>query len=153
MVNQIYLLFVVYAGYLIFQLWSHANLYDDKHSDKFQSQLYGSDVIGPRMQMRRLRKRAHLHLRSKEHSSSVTEVTNGELPDPASVEAGEVRSQDIAEEEEEVEKPSMSVPMTIGLLITVAVVSFIMKGSINLTFLTMRYVALFASLLQSQRSG
>ena len=60
---------------------------------------------------------------------------------------------ELDEEEEEVEKPSMSVPMTIGLLITVAVVSFIMKGNINLTFLTMRYVALFASLLQSQRSG
>ena len=54
----------------------------------------------------------------------MTEGANGVLPDPSVAETGEVRSHStVEEEEEEVERPTMSVPMTIGLLLTVAVVS------------------------------
>lgn len=35
---------LVYASYLVFQLWSHASLYDDKHEDNFKSTPHTANV-------------------------------------------------------------------------------------------------------------
>jgi Ca2+:H+ antiporter len=84
---------LVYLCYLVFQLFSHKNLYDDGHSDVQRSTNYPDNVA------KRLR------------------LPASRSPLPADVEA---RSEAGTVEEEE--KPQMSIRMTIALLLVVTVV-------------------------------
>lgn len=109
----------VYAGYLVFQLWSHANLYDDKHKDNFVSTKYDATGNGPKAKLKKLSSKLHIRHRDGkgQEANALDGTTNGAAND-AELENGE-----LVEEEEEVEEPSMSVYMCIGLLIVVTVVS------------------------------
>jgi Ca2+:H+ antiporter len=86
--------FLVYLCYLVFQLFSHKNLYDHHHSDVQQSTAYPSNVA------KRLRIPA----------SSSPPPTGANAP---SLEAGP---------DEEEEQPQMSLQTTIGLLVVITVV-------------------------------
>jgi Ca2+:H+ antiporter len=101
--------FLVYLCYLVFQLFSHKNLYDDHHSDVQQSTAYPSNVA----------KRLHIHERKMPPAPSPPSPTDGVMDpdhrDARSLEAG-------LEEEEEMEEPAMSMQTTIVLLIVVTVV-------------------------------
>ena len=100
----------VYASYLVFQLWSHSSLYDDKSGQNFRSTRYNKDV---RTQMRYMR-RTILRRRVTEDVEK-----HGEIPNDVDGQAAPTDA--VAEEEEE--QPSMSFPMCIGLLAVVTVVS------------------------------
>ena len=110
----------VYAGYLSFQLYSHAALYDDKNN-AFKTTNYTS----PKFRIPRRLK--HFH---KDAEAGIVEATN--TNGTTSVESSQTlptienRVQDIhapiPEREEEVETPMLSLWMTIGLLVTVTVV-------------------------------
>ena len=96
----------VYLCYLFFQLFSHKSLYDDSSAEVFQSTRYekkhkvdaGQGAVA-----------AGLGLGS---------FTVHSLPTTADLE----RTPETMPEPEEVEEPSMSVPMTVGLLVVVTVV-------------------------------
>lgn len=99
--------FLVYFCYLVFQLFSHKNLYDDHHSDVQESVAYPSKIA------------KMLHARTsverKTPPAPSPPPTNGEMDHgPQDAEAGL--------EEEEEEKPAMGVQTTIILLIVVTVV-------------------------------
>jgi Ca2+:H+ antiporter len=121
------ILLFIYGCYLVFQLVSHQDLFDDKHENVVQSIKYA-----PKKDKK-----------SKESSSSgaastaeannagTTESTmtngSGAVPNGATdglanggrdVEAGKEKQ----EEEEESEEPQLSVPFTLGLLVVVTVV-------------------------------
>ncbi|KAF8899949.1 Sodium/calcium exchanger protein-domain-containing protein [Gymnopilus junonius] len=117
------ILLFIYAGYLSFQLYSHAALYDDKNN-AFKTTNYAS----PKFRM-------HIPKRLKYHSKDV-EGGNLESPAPVvgleSVESSQTlptpqtRLQDIhapidEREEEEEETPMLSLYMTIALLVAVTV--------------------------------
>jgi Ca2+:H+ antiporter len=104
-----YFTFLVYLCYLVFQLFSHKNLYDDRHTDVQQSVEYPSSIT----------KRFHIPGRRIPPAPSSPPPADGVM-DPAqrdtrSLEAG-------LEEEDEVEEPQMSLRTTIALLIVVTVV-------------------------------
>ncbi|KAI5115444.1 hypothetical protein M0805_006758, partial [Coniferiporia weirii] len=97
------ILLFIYASYLVFQLWSHANLYKDGHENNFVSTRYeegGSATRGIKK------------IKSKLHRRTGNTDKN-------TVDAAEAAEAALVEEEEE--KPSMSLPMCIGLLIFVTV--------------------------------
>ncbi|PPQ69173.1 hypothetical protein CVT26_003547, partial [Gymnopilus dilepis] len=112
-------LLFIYAGYLSFQLYSHAALYDDKNN-AFKTTNYTS----PKFRIPRRLK--HFH-KDAEAGNVEANNTNG----TTSVESSQTlptienRVQDIhapiPEREEEVETPMLSLWMTIGLLVTVTV--------------------------------
>jgi Ca2+:H+ antiporter len=96
--------FLVYLCYLVFQLFSHKNLYQDDSSVVQQSVAYPSNVA-------KMAKR--LHIPGPPASRSPLPVT-----DPAH---GDVRSLEAGSEGEE-EKPEMCLKTTITLLAIVTVV-------------------------------
>ena len=109
----------VYGSYLVFQLFSHKDLYDDNHPDIFKSTKY----------QRRLRGNA-------EAAVPLNRITSGSLTGsppstpsaghqelPANGDAESTPASQPPSEAEEVEIPQMSVPLTIGLLAVVTVVS------------------------------
>jgi Ca2+:H+ antiporter len=101
------ILLFIYFCYLVFQLFSHKNLYDDSHSDVQQSVAYPSNVA----------KRLHITERKIPPAPSPPPPTDGVMDpqrDAHSLEAG-------LEEEEEIEKPKMGLQTTIVLLIVVTV--------------------------------
>ena len=99
--------FLVYLCYLVFQLFSHKNLYDDHGSDVQQSVAYPTNVA-------KVAKRLHISNPPASRSPPPTDpVTDPAQRDAHSVEAGP---------EEEVEKPEMCLQTTIGLLVVVTVV-------------------------------
>lgn len=101
--------FLVYLCYLVFQLFSHKNLYEDDGKDVQKSVAYPSNVA-------KMAKRLHMpELPEPPASRSPipTDVTDPAQRDARSVEAGS---------EEEEEKPEMCLQTTIGLLVTVTVV-------------------------------
>jgi Ca2+:H+ antiporter len=89
--------FLVYLCYLVFQLFSHKNLYEDHGADVPESVAYPSNVA-------KMAKRLHM---------AGPPASRSPLPTDPSVEAGP---------EEEGEKPEMCLQTTIGLLLTVTVV-------------------------------
>jgi Ca2+:H+ antiporter len=99
--------------YLVFQLFSHKNLYDDQHSDVQQSVAYPSNVA------KRLHARTSIKSMKKPPASSSPPPTDGVIDpdqqDARSLEAG-------LQGEEEIERPEMSLQTTIVLLIAVTVV-------------------------------
>ncbi|KAF8501612.1 calcium/proton exchanger [Russula emetica] len=102
------ILLFIYLCYLVFQLFSHKNLYDDHHSDVQQSVAYPSNVA----------KRLHITERRIPPASSSPPPTVGVIdPDQRgarSLEAG-------LEEEGETEELKMGMQTTIVLLIVVTV--------------------------------
>jgi Ca2+:H+ antiporter len=100
--------FLVYFCYLIFQLFSHKNLYDDYHEDVQQSVAYPSSVA----------KRLHVPDRKIPPASSSPPPTDGVM-DPGQRDA---RSLEAGLEEEEIEEPEMGLQTAIILLIVVTVV-------------------------------
>nr|AVR29897.1 putative calcium-hydrogen exchanger 5 [Ganoderma lucidum] len=120
------ILLVIYLSYLVFQLFSHKDLYDDNHPDIFKSTKY---------QGRLLRRRAQTApaAESAELSVPLNRITSGSLTGspPSSPPAGHTNLPHDTEsapvslpesEEEEEETPQMSVGLTIGLLVVVTVV-------------------------------
>lgn len=93
--------FLVYLCYLVFQLFSHKNLYQDDASVVQQSVAYPANVA------------KRLHIRGPPASSSPPPVMDPALGDGHSLEAGS---------EGEEEKPEMCLQTTITLLIIVTVV-------------------------------
>ncbi|KAI0254958.1 calcium/proton exchanger [Lactifluus subvellereus] len=114
------ILLFIYLCYLVFQLFSHKNLYEDDHpeSGKQKTIQYRDEKL-VRM----------LHIsppKAGPASSSppaVNEPTVGEEipPDVRFVEAGSKEDQKTGLTEDQEEKPQMSVPMTIGLLVAITV--------------------------------
>lgn len=106
----------VYGSYLVFQLFSHKALYDERHMDVFRSTRYA-----PR------EKKANGEAASEANGSSIP--LNGLTSSPAASVSGDhdieatTAAPSVVVEEEEEEVPQMSVPMTIGLLAVVTVVS------------------------------
>ncbi|KAI9000573.1 calcium/proton exchanger [Trametes punicea] len=122
------ILLFIYGSYLVFQLFSHKTLYDSRHADVFRSTKYptkekraAADVNGE----------AASHDEANGSSIPLTSVTGdrfhhsptGSVSHEHDIEAATaVPSNGPGEaEEEEVEEPQMSVPMTIGLLAVVTV--------------------------------
>ncbi|KAF8486048.1 calcium/proton exchanger [Russula ochroleuca] len=97
------ILLFIYLCYLVFQLFSHKNIYDDQHSDVQQSVRYPPKIV----------KRLHINELPPASSSPppVDGVMNPAQPD-ASLEAGL---------EEGVERPQMCLQTTIVLLAVVTV--------------------------------
>ena len=106
------MLYLVYAGYLWFQLYSHTGLYTDEGDDVAKSTIYS-----PRT--RHLRRRKNKDVESPGSTSALTStvVTEGE-----SKETTEVESK--VTPEVELETPQMTVWTTICLLVVVTVVSY-----------------------------
>ncbi|RPD61091.1 Calcium/proton exchanger [Lentinus tigrinus ALCF2SS1-7] len=116
------ILLFIYGCFLVFQLFSHKDLYDDNH-DRPSTINY--------------KKKAKKAKKEKDSQGSSTAVANGEpatattttlSSDSTHTETalgeGDVEANAAvahSDEEEEVEQPQMSVPLTIGLLVVVTV--------------------------------
>jgi len=111
------ILLVIYLAYLVFQLWSHAHLYEDNAA--FQSTNYPANLKIP-------------HLHRRRHVEDPAELLPNEMT-VGETEAHPVQSRSSrtsddpealtvkSEEEEEIEVPQLSVPVCVGLLIIVTV--------------------------------
>ncbi|KAF6757263.1 Calcium/proton exchanger [Ephemerocybe angulata] len=91
------ILLVIYVAYLIFQLFSHANLYEDTGDHIFKSTDYGDKT------------KDTMHKILRRPASPKEKVRDAEGADHASVD----------EEEEEVETPSMTLLVSIAALVVV----------------------------------
>jgi Ca2+:H+ antiporter len=120
--------FPVYGSYLAFQLFSHKDLYRDDNPANFQSTRYPK---GQHPSVRRF-----IPKRFQRHEDVEMGATNGEAqdasssqpladarPTPGSTELHSRTDSTAHEGGEEVEEPTLSVPITIGLLAVVTVVS------------------------------
>lgn len=108
-------LFTVYIGYLLFQLWSHATLFQDDYPDAVPSTRYN-------YQIKKTEKKAQREAAKRQESVlGDSEVVNRE-PEPMG--GAETVHQDVerASAKSEEEEPQMSVWMTLGLLVVVTVV-------------------------------
>ena len=94
----------VYLCYLVFQLFSHKQLYEDDSSDIAKSTRYAPSV--------------NIRIFSREKAPSDTVVPNGTTGQDEE-QGGTLPEK---KEKEEEEQPSMSLPLTIGLLVVVTVV-------------------------------
>lgn len=116
--SAIILLFI-YICYLVFQLFSHKDLYQDKHEDNFQSTSYPVHPEGS------LRRRLHWPKNKGANDEEKAETsTNGVNPQEttSSQSHGTAAAPTEVGEEDEVEEPLLSVATTIGLLVAVTVV-------------------------------
>jgi len=107
-------LFTVYIGYLLFQLWSHATLFQDDYPDAVPSTRYN-------YQIKKTEKKAQREAAKRQGSVlGDSEVVNRE-PEPMG--DTETVRQDVerASAKSEEEEPQMSVWMTLGLLVVVTV--------------------------------
>ncbi|KIP05016.1 hypothetical protein PHLGIDRAFT_36633 [Phlebiopsis gigantea 11061_1 CR5-6] len=120
--SAIILLFI-YLSYLVFQLFSHKNLYNDSTGANFQSTAY------PKHKPNRLTRRFVLHKKKKASDEEKVDgqptaiaTSDGEATDPAATSSEtHVNGPSTAEEEEE-DQPLLSVSMTIALLVFVTVI-------------------------------
>ena len=115
-------------SYLVFQLFSHKDLYDDNHPDIFKSTKYQG-----RLGRRRTPTAPTAELEQNPSLVPLAPITsNGLVTSPP--QSPTPRHQDLAEaesapvshsecEDEEEETPQMSVGLTVGLLVVVTVVS------------------------------
>ena len=116
----------VYGSYLVFQLFSHKTLYDDNHPDVFRSTKYASrkkkeeapngDGTGAPTNSSSIPLLQLLNV----HASSIAGSSSSTNEDP-----------EAATEEVEEEKPQMSVPLTIGLLVVVTVVRLLCLAALT----------------------
>lgn len=117
----------VYGSYLVFQLFSHKALYDEKHEDVFRSTQY------PGREKKKAMANGETNSQAEANGSSIPLNPVSSREPFQSSPTGSISQEHDAEaatvappqEEEEVEVPQMSVPMTIGLLVVVTVVSFV----------------------------
>ncbi|KAI0768060.1 calcium/proton exchanger [Trametes elegans] len=126
------ILLFIYGSYLVFQLFSHKTLYDERHPDVFKSTRYA-----PREKPAGSGESSS-QVEGNSSSIPLTSVTGERVQNSP---AGSVSHENdpeaatAAEEEEEVEVPQLSVPMTIGLLavvtVLVAVTAEFLVDSIN----------------------
>lgn len=116
----------VYGSYLVFQLFSHKNLYADKHEDNFVSTRYTP------------RKNKEKKIKEKQANGNGTNgVANGEFggelvssprssfshnPDTVPNGHPDVETPPSEHSDDEEETPQMSVPLTVALLVIVTVV-------------------------------
>ncbi|KAI1797366.1 calcium/proton exchanger [Ganoderma leucocontextum] len=120
------ILLIIYLSYLVFQLFSHKDLYDDKHPDIFKSTKYQGRL------RRRRTQTAPVAVEPDASSVPLARITSGsltgspptspsaghrELPDTESAPVSQPESEDEGEE-----TPQMSVGLTIGLLVVVTVI-------------------------------
>jgi Ca2+:H+ antiporter len=109
---------LVYLCYLVFQLFSHKNLYGDRHTDVQQSIRYDSKV-GEKLQRGKgillHRKSIPAPAPSPPRQSTEVPVAEDTRRDIGPVEAGPI-------EEDEDESPQMDIRTTVVLLIAVTVV-------------------------------
>ena len=121
----------VYGCYLVFQLFSHKDLYADNHKDNFVSTRYA-----PREKKQKKNKKGEKAAANGEANGDPSNVpsdapnmvasTRSDSPEPSTAYEHDLEAAPTTvpkEEEEEVEIPQMSVPLTIGLLVVVTVVS------------------------------
>jgi Ca2+:H+ antiporter len=106
------LLYLVYAGYLWFQLYSHTSLYNDEGDDIAKSTIYS-----PRTHRFLPRKNKDVEAPGSTSILTATVVAEGE-----SKETSKVRETP----EVELETPQMTVWMTICLLAVVTTVSYLL---------------------------
>ncbi|TDL25504.1 calcium/proton exchanger [Rickenella mellea] len=117
------ILLFIYASYLIFQLWSHTHLYEDKHESNFKSTRYEKKDADS-VKSGSTGHAGHL-------SAAVDKITHRFRHSDPAVDGSEKavvgangeasRAEQQEPEEEEEEKPKMSFPMSIGLLVVVTV--------------------------------
>ncbi|KAJ8468869.1 hypothetical protein ONZ51_g9370 [Trametes cubensis] len=117
------ILLFVYGSYLVFQLFSHKALYDEKHEDVFRSTQY------PGREKKKAMANGETNSQAEANGSSIPLNPVSSREPFQSSPTGSISQEHDAEaatvappqEEEEVEVPQMSVPMTIGLLVVVTV--------------------------------
>ena len=123
-------------SYLVFQLWSHANLYNDKSENNFQSTRYPvrpAGEIGTAKAIERKFESA-LHLRRHHKGEKSVEKTNEQSPESTDIgSSGEntgenhlaldIEASAGKEEEDEEEQPQLTLPWILGMLVVVTVVS------------------------------
>lgn len=132
---------IVYAAYLCFQLYSHTSLYDDKGEHTNESTNYAEPKFRiPKM----ITDKIHLHYHSQIDDPEIGTLNTQMAQSPLSDSLSPISATDgffplaVTTEEncvvdppglqpaavmEDEEQPKMSFPMTIGLLVVVAVVS------------------------------
>jgi Ca2+:H+ antiporter len=118
---MIIFILLVYVCYLVFQLFSHKNLYDDHHASIPESVAYGPKIA------------KKLHIKQNPAPTSLpepnpasgsplkpNEATDAEKSAPQNLGTVEAGPNEEAKEEED--KPQMDVRTTIALLVAVTVV-------------------------------
>ncbi|KAH9856457.1 calcium/proton exchanger [Lenzites betulinus] len=134
------ILLFIYGSYLVFQLFSHKTLYDERHPDVFRSTQYE----GREKKKAAVANGETASQNTEGNGSSIplTSVTGdrmqtsptGSVSHEQDIEAATPTMAEVVEEEE-VETPQMSVPMTVGLLavvtVLVAVTAEFLVDSIN----------------------
>lgn len=109
--RQLTSLLSVYGSYLVFQLFSHKDLYDDANPDVYKSTQYAPHRTAKQWRHDRTEMKA-IKKRQKEEP--------GYQPEPHAAEE-DVETAPAPEVDEE-EQPKMGVYMTVGLLVVVTVV-------------------------------
>jgi Ca2+:H+ antiporter len=100
---------LVYLCYLVFQLFSHKNLYTDNHGDVQETIAYT-----PKLAKR-------LHINPRRNSAASPPRPSNDAIDPGSSQR-DVRSVEAGLEEDDAEEPQMSIQTTIALLAVITVV-------------------------------
>jgi len=123
------ILLVIYIGYLLFQLWSHATLFQDDYPDAAPSTRYRYQT--KKKEKKEAQKEAQKEAAEKEALASTNQVipNNNISNEPESVEHPsrmstlERQTKDVerVSTKSEEEEPQMSVWMTFGLLVVVTV--------------------------------
>lgn len=108
------ILLFIYGSYLVFQLFSHKDLYDDANPEVVKSTQYAPhrsarQYLRDRTEMRRVKK------------AQKEGIDTFEEPQPATHEDVENDAAVVDDEEEEPEQPKMGVWMTFGLLVSITV--------------------------------
>ncbi|KZP31725.1 calcium/proton exchanger [Athelia psychrophila] len=106
------ILLFIYGSYLVFQLFSHKDLYDDANPDVSKSTQYAPHRTPKQWKHDRSEMKA-IKKRQKEDPSYV--------PEPEEHATEDVENGPLAPEDEEPEQPKMGVYMTIGLLVVITV--------------------------------
>lgn len=115
---------VVYISYLVFQLFSHKDLYQDNNPNNFQSTQYPKRNHKYR---NRFNKAIGKKPKPDEEKAGDPTTSNGTADATSNGDAPDVMSSEgthtVASDEEDEEQPILTVPMTIGLLVFVTVAS------------------------------
>lgn len=112
--------FTVYGCYLVFQLFSHKELYGDEKGDAFKSTRYVKKDKKAKVQPSAAASESAQPLTPKEGGGIVT-TRPLDLESNRTLSVHEEAHEEV-HEEDEVEKPSMSVTLTVVLLVVVTVV-------------------------------
>ncbi|WOO85549.1 Vacuolar calcium ion transporter [Vanrija pseudolonga] len=122
------LLLLLYIGYLIFQMWTHANLYDDAEEVVPSTQYHESVSNAPGRVANKVRgiihrKKTDEETLDSEGKSSAIAVNNTSNADPeAALPVTAEPEQEDDEEEEEEEEPQMNMITTIIAMVIITVI-------------------------------